>query len=117
ASSTPLLTRPPTSAGIPNAAIASTKANATSAVPHHLGNTDVSFARPAPIGNTQDNRNRIKAAKAIGRMRHKVCTEDPIAIAQQIARRSLPRESLPELLGSPLRGRLKRALTLAACGA
>src|SRR5215468_6783825 len=37
---------------------------------------------------------------------HKVCAEDPIAIAQQIARRSLPRESLSQLLGSPLSRRM-----------
>ena len=35
---------------------------------------------------------------------HEVRPEDPIAIAQQIARRGLPREGLPQLLGSPLRG-------------
>src|SRR5215468_5752866 len=37
---------------------------------------------------------------------HKVRPEDPIAIAQQIARRSFPREGLPQLLSSPLCGRM-----------
>src|SRR5215472_3301899 len=37
---------------------------------------------------------------------HKVRSEDPIAIAQQIAWRSFPREGLPQLLSSPLGGRM-----------
>src|SRR4051794_20702495 len=37
---------------------------------------------------------------------HKVRPEDPIAIAQQIARRGLPRESLAQLLSGPFRGRM-----------
>ena len=37
---------------------------------------------------------------------HKVRPEDRIAIAYQIARRGLPRESLAQLLSSPLRGRM-----------
>jgi len=45
----------------------------TSPAPHHLGNADVSLARPAPIGNTQDNKNRIKALNASGRFQSR-CT-------------------------------------------
>jgi len=37
---------------------------------------------------------------------HEVRPEDPVAIAQQIARRGLPRESLAQLLSSTLRGRM-----------
>src|SRR5262249_42579511 len=37
---------------------------------------------------------------------HKVRPEDPIAIAQQIAWRSFPREGFPQLLSSPLCGRM-----------
>src|SRR5258708_29382343 len=37
---------------------------------------------------------------------HKVRSEDPIAIAQQIARRGLPGKGLPQLLSSPFCGRM-----------
>jgi hypothetical protein len=36
---------------------------------------------------------------------HEVRSEDPIAVAQHIARRGLPREGLSQLLSGPFRGR------------
>ena len=54
---------------MPNATIARVNASPTSAAPHHFGNAEVSFARPAPTGETHEKRNRIGTTKATGRIK------------------------------------------------
>ena len=39
---------------------------------------------------------------------HELLSEDPIAVAQQIAGHTLPRKSIPKVLYSPLRCRMRR---------